>query len=82
MYFGLQSDDTTLGCLFLKKTNSTASSKHGETEATVRLLFCTLINATLQILYANNSLLNWYWVRLLEQNQKIMITVYALSFCK
>lgn len=62
--------------------NSRPFSKHAR-ETAARLLFCTLINATLQVSHASNSpLLNWYWVRLLDQTQKIMITVYTPQFCK
>jgi len=59
-------------------------SKHAtNTTAAVRLLFCALINATSQVSHHSNSLiLNWYWVRLLEHSQKIMITVYTPSFHK
>jgi len=57
-------------------------TRESHTAATVRLLLCTLINATLQVSHANNSLLNWYWVRLSEQTQKMMITVYTPSIRK
>lgn len=39
--------------------------------------------AVFKELYNTNPLLlNWYWVRVLEQNQKIIITIYIPSFHK
>lgn len=67
------------GLLFKnKKINSILQT--WDTEATVRLLFCTLINVTFQIPYANNSPFNWYWVRDYQNKTRIGLQFMLLAF--